>query len=313
MKIAFSTDSNYIMPATVTITSFLQNNKGRSIELYLLYLKGDLIEKDLEALQHLVESYQVCFYPLAIDKEKLQEMPVLRHGLSTYLRIFLPQLLPDVDKILYLDVDIVVETSLQDLYDTDLTGYQFAAVPDLETLVPDYLERIGFKREGLYFCAGILLMNLKELRKMDLPSATKSYLMQYKEKIGHSDQDILNCICTHVKYLPPKYNSIKDYIKPICQKLWDKKEIREARQHPSIIHYLGAAKPWAYLTIHPHKNRWYKYLQMTPFKNYVPSDRNFNNFCRLQILKGKYLFVKGRILLGEMKRMIIPSPFLQRN
>lgn len=305
MKVAFSSDSNYVIPATVAITSFLENNKESRIEIYLLYIDGALQETDLTKLKNKVESYQALFFPLMVDKKVLMEMPVLRHGLSTYLRILLPQLLPEIDKILYLDVDLIVERSLLDLYNMDLTGYQLAAVPDLETLVPDFLASIGFKRDGFYFCAGILLMNLKELRKIDLVEKTKDYILKYGDKIVHSDQDILNCICTRIKYLSPKYNLIKAYyVHPKCNLLWSKEDIKEAQQTPCIIHYLGAIKPWMYLSTHPKKKNWYKYLVKTEYLDYIPIDKTvYNYFClQLMMIKEFSLLVKVRRFLGKLKR-----------
>ena len=278
INVAFSTDSNYIMPTTVAITSFLENNNADNIYIHLLHLKGDLSTDDLNSIRDLVISYGSKFVPLEIEKEALSAMPLLRHGLASYLRIFLPQIL-DVETILYLDVDIIVDKNILELFELDMNGYEFAAVPDIRTLDKEYLNKIGFNRLGKYFCTGILLMNLNELRKIDLVDKTYTYLSKYKDKIEHSDQDILNVICNKILYLHPKYNRTDAYFnKTKFLNIWTEKDYKETMNSPYIIHYMGSSKPWYYKDFHSCKIKWYKYLKKTKYKAFRPNDKNFKNF-----------------------------------
>jgi lipopolysaccharide biosynthesis glycosyltransferase len=294
LNVAFSTDSKYIIPATVAITSFLENNNSSSLSIYLLYIENELNDNDLLSLQILIESYNVEFIKLNVKKEMLLEMPKLRHGLSAYLRIFLPSLLSNVNLILYLDVDIVVDGNILDLFETDMNNYQLAAVPDVKPIFsPLFLNKIGYKNSGKYFCTGVLLMNLNELRRINLLENTKLYLNNYKDKIEHSDQDILNIVCDKIFYLHPKYNFIDKYFNKKCLEIWSKTELSDAVKKPLIIHYLGPSKPWQYINVHFFKKKWYKYLQITKYKNYSPL---IINSCDVIKLRLKYIYYYLRIL-----------------
>ena len=299
MNVAFSTDSNYIIPATVAITSFLENNKGEDISLYLLHIEGGLNHDDLCSIEELTREYSVVFHSVCVKKEELSFMPKLRHGLSSYLRVLLPKLLSDVDVILYLDVDIVVVNNISELFNINLDNVQVAAVPDLKpVVVPEFLSKIGFNRKGRYFCAGVLLMNLEELRKIDLMESSKMYLERYGDKIEHSDQDILNVVCTKVVELHPKYNWVSGYLYlNYSTKLWQKEELDEASYNCCIIHYLGVSKPWHYTNIHPKKYIWYIYLNKTKYLNFKPK-KTLSGFFFL-------LYLQFRKLLWAIKRRVI--------
>lgn len=275
MNIAFTPDNNYVMPTTVALTSLFLNNKGHEITIYILYLSGDLSQENQEKIQTVVEEYGQSVHFCEIDKNVMAAFPKLRHGLSAYIRILTPNLLPNVDKLLYLDGDIVVESDLSDLFNIDISDYCMAAVSDLKQLFnPASMKAIGFKYKREYFNSGVLLMNLPVLRKMDLMDKTLNYLAGYKDKIYNEDQDILNCICPNVLLLPPKYNSIIHLWNrnlPLCKKVWTDDEILDARRRPAIIHYLGGFKPWKYEVYHPFKRRWYYYLRRTCYKKFRPS------------------------------------------
>lgn len=310
MKVAFSTDSNYIIPATVAITSFLENNGGSEIDLFLLYIEDTLQEQDLIGLKKVVESYQAHFCPLPVKREMLQDMPILRHGLSTYLRIFLPQILIDVDKILYLDVDLIVERNLHDLFHIDMRRYQLAAVADLKTIYDgstEYLDKIGYKKTTPYFCAGILVMNLSILRKIDLVGLTIRYLSVYGDKISHSDQDILNVVCDKILYLPPKYNCIEGLFNRKCREIWSDEQIKEAIQRPCIVHYLGPSKPWHFLCTNFFRNRWFKYLDKTTICNKTELfGEEINLKCKfLLTLKNVEFFIKRIKVAGPLRYMYL--------
>lgn len=283
INIAFSLDDNYVMPTCVAITSLLKNTLS-PITIYIFYIDGNLSKSNRDVLEKTVFTYQQCILFKNVDKSDLEDFPKLRHGLSSYLRILIPQLLPDIDKLLYLDGDLIVNESIITLYNTDISTYQLAAISDLKPYFsPGYIESIGYNFNHPYFNAGVLLMNLKVLRKMDLPIAVKDYLKKYKEKIYHEDQDILNCICSLIYNLPPKYNSIIHLWNKnitLCKELWSEEQIKEAKKSPVIIHYLGGLKPWKYETRHPFKRKWYRYLKDTAFFDYIPQ-KSFRKFLSL--------------------------------
>lgn len=172
---------------------------------------------------------------------------------GTYLRLALPALLPEVDRILYLDADVLVRESLLPLWETPLEGKVLAAVKGAVNLAEKwewnskrpYWHLLAEMRGG-YINAGVTLLNLEEARKRGLGTRWNELAAQ---KFYYQDQDILNITCRGaVAYLPPKYNrfaylSAKDFGQFVAEGIYAEAESRQAQEHPAILHYAGD-KPW---------------------------------------------------------------------
>lgn len=179
-------------------------------------------------------------------------------SVETYFRFLIQRILPDYDKVLYLDCDLIVNADVAQLYQTDVEGYLLAAARDPEFLghlhganrkIQKYiLTELNMQDPGNYFQAGVLLFNEKEMRRAYsleqwLTFASKPYL--------YNDQDVLNLHCEgRVKYLDMAWNLITD-----CDHTRVSKVIVHAPEHireayakahaaPKIIHYAGHRKPW---------------------------------------------------------------------
>ena len=102
INIAFAPDDNYVMPTCVAITSLLRNTKKERITVYILYIESHLNKPNLLKIKNetIKLGGQIQIKP--IPESLLSSFPCLRHGLSAYLRILTPEILPDIDKLLYL-------------------------------------------------------------------------------------------------------------------------------------------------------------------------------------------------------------------
>jgi lipopolysaccharide biosynthesis glycosyltransferase len=172
---------------------------------------------------------------------------------GTYLRLMLHRLLPQVDKILYLDVDVLIRESLLPLWVTALDGNVLAAVKGAVNLqdkwewnsTRPYWHLLQGQR-GRYINAGVTLMNLDAIRTLQLE---KQWDVLAETKLYYQDQDILNITCQDkIVYLPPKYNRLaymtkEDYNRFVAEGIFDENECAEAFADPAIIHYAGD-KPW---------------------------------------------------------------------
>ena len=172
---------------------------------------------------------------------------------GAYLRLMLHKILPDVDRLIYADVDVLFRDSLSEMWCTDMDGYALAAVKGAVNLADKwewnsarpywkYLTDI----KGGYINSGIMLMNLTKIRESNLEEQWNAWA---KEKLYYQDQDILNLTCREViRYLPPRYNRFayleqNDYDMLVSEGILTEKECRDAQEHPVIIHYAGD-KPW---------------------------------------------------------------------
>ena len=178
---------------------------------------------------------------------------------ETYYRLVLPELLPNYDKVLYLDSDMIAMDDVAKIYDEDIDGYLLAACHDADTAglyngyrkdKKEYTDKIlKLKEPYQYFQAGVLLLNLKEFRKR---YTTKQVLdFAVSEKWQLLDQDILNKLCEGaVKYIDMSWNVMVDFAGIRINQIialaprWLNEMYQEARKNPKIIHYAGPQKPW---------------------------------------------------------------------
>ncbi|MDE7429654.1 MAG: hypothetical protein K2N00_10405 [Lachnospiraceae bacterium] len=172
---------------------------------------------------------------------------------GTYLRLALPRLLPEVDRILYMDADVLVRESLLPLWQTSLNGNVMAAVKGAVNLSEKWewnsdrpYWHLLTKIKGSYINAGVTLLNLAEVRRRDLAAR---WNVLAEQRFYYQDQDILNITCQGaITYLSPKYNRLayleeRDYGQFVAEGIYTEKECKEALQSPAILHYAGD-KPW---------------------------------------------------------------------
>lgn len=174
---------------------------------------------------------------------------------ETYFRLFLPQILKNYEKTLYLDADMVVCHDVAELYHMDLNGALLGAVRDPiisgSNKSPLYnkhedMKKLGIKNIYDYFQAGVLLIDLKKISENGLCEQMIEYASTHDCDLV--DQDVLNLFCQgRVKYVDNKWNvdvnSIAMEVVPYAPAaMW--KEYKENREHAYIYHFAGAEKPW---------------------------------------------------------------------
>lgn len=133
------------------------------------------------------------------------------YSTACYLRLFTPSLLPNADKALYLDCDLIINGNLKELFDTNIDGFAVAAVRNatLSYIIVKYYLGFDYWEDG-YFNIGVLLMNLKFWRERNLQNLLFSYLSSYR--VSLQDQDALNIILHgYVLWLHPKWNCRTGY------------------------------------------------------------------------------------------------------
>ena len=308
MNIALATDSNYIVPISVVLQSIFAHHNS-IVNIYLCYLENSLSDKDITYYSTLVNSNTCTFHPIMISKKHLAKLPNTRHGKAALLRLYLPLLLPNINKILYLDGDIVVNDNLTDLYNIELGENYIAASKDTSPIYhPNHIKKLGINTKHWYFNSGVTLMNLKAFRQINLIENINQYAKLYFSEISSPDQDILNYICQgHTIYIHPRYNMNYSVEKDVAEQTWGREQIKEAKYSPAIIHYIGPIKPWSVLCIHPQRELWWKALKDTPFKNFKPKDACFKNYVR-KIYVWAFKQIEDKFTLERKRRFgkIIP-------
>lgn len=247
MNICISINSNYVMPTIVMLNSLFSNN-SIDIDIYLLYssLKENEIEKLVKYVVNWDNEYKRELIPIRIDEKRLGNALVNYHvSVETYFRLFMTEVIPnEVDRILYLDVDLVINKSIEELYFGDFEGKFFIVCEDsyirtIQELRIETYKRLGIQERQKYFNAGVAVFNMNLLRqKFDLKQAL-DYIVQMGAELKYWDQDVLN------KFYGDKSKFVS-YLRYNCMVgiFQTEKQAKSALEKACIIHYAGGLKPW---------------------------------------------------------------------
>lgn len=303
MDIVICTDNNYVMPSGVLFCSICENNRQEDITFHVI-ADQSFSDENRQALSNIVKKYEKKIYFYQIDPSIFTSFPVGRKDqpihitLAAYYRLYLTELLPkDLNKVLYLDGDIIVRGNLKDLWNTDIENYAVGVVPDLhEGSISNY-NRLRYSPTLGYFNSGVLLINLLYWRKNNILNSFLSYVENNHQALKYHDQDILNFIFRNQKLrLPIKYNLQNEMLFKEPDISWEyEDELNEAIQNPIILHFTSRLKPWNRGCDHPYKNEFFKYQKMTQWKDMPLQRRNKPS-------------IKGFILKILQKIKLLPTP-----
>jgi lipopolysaccharide biosynthesis glycosyltransferase len=190
---------------------------------------------------------EITFHEITPDR--VAGLPVVsQFTAAMWYRIFLPDLLPDVERILYLDVDTIVVDSLDPLWDLDLRGRYLGAVTNV--FQPNHVHRpatLGLAGPEVYFNSGVLLLNLEEMRREGSTAALLEYASARGAELEWPDQDALNVVLGRRRLaLHPRWNFMNSMAFDSSAEVFGRTALEEAQRRPAIRHFEGpgANKPW---------------------------------------------------------------------
>ena len=274
INIICNIDNVYTQHCGVMLTSLFENNKEEKFHVYILC--GELEADNKEKLLHLANLYnnQLSFCP--VDYSLLKDCPIRKHDvltLATYLRLFISQVLPSsVLKAIYLDCDMIVNSSIRELWDINVSHVAMGGVEDWSVIEKGACQRLGYPQTYSYVNAGLLLINVDYWRKHDITQLALQYISTNPDKVLHHDQDTLNALLYDKKImLPIKWNMMNFFFHKGIKLPGEYDEVLEKYiKNPCIIHFTASVKPWHREDKHPYKYLYYKYLALTGWKGYVP-------------------------------------------
>lgn len=204
--------------------------------------------------------------------------------LTVYLRVFAPYVVDQsLEKIIYLDVDTIVQEDISKLWNISLGDFIVAAVQDTGKTVdcewggiPNYKE-LGLAADTKYFNSGVLMINPKKWRQENISSQVITALRTYKEHVRLADQYGLNVVFAN-KWL-------------MLDPLWNWFAFEE-NESPNIVHFLDIKPIFSsYNSKEIYKNEFYRYLSLTPWKNFKPISGNKRQIRKV-FNKIKKMFLK---------------------
>lgn len=278
INVCLACDNNYATLAGVSISSILKNsNFDDNLHFYILENNVASSNKQkIEALKKIKEC-EIVFVDVQ-NKERFENLYLPEKkgylSISAYYRFLMSSLFPDLEKILYIDCDVIATTSLRELFDTNLTEFYAGMIKD--TSCEANQKRLGLKTDEIYYNSGVLLANLKKWREDGIEKRLFDSLDE-----GLDDQDLLNII-------------LKEKIKPMDE-TWNyqgKAKNYKEKTPPKLIHFITAYKPWRTGSKQSFNKEYFKALKGTPFDNFydqylrqfmvnIHKDRKFVHICFL--------------------------------
>lgn len=268
VNILCTPDNNYIAYCGIMLTSLFENNKDVDICVYVMC--EHLEEKSIAKLKRLSEHYSVDIKIITVNKETFKECPV-RTGdhvsIAAYYRLIAPDVLPrHINKILYLDCDIIVNGSIEELYNYNVEGYALGAIVDEAFFDSGKYERLCYDKHYSHINSGVVLFNLEYWRKGKIAKKCLNYVSDFPERVKFHDQDTLNAVLhKEMKLLPIKYNLQTGFLLTDYARFYrnEMPEILESTKSPVIIHFTGANKPWYKGSRHPYCKSFLNYKSIS--------------------------------------------------
>lgn len=238
-------DAGYIHQLNVMLYSVLKNNPDDYFKVFVLH--SSLTDDDLSKTRKLIESHGEVI-PINAGKFGLEDAPTTdRYPTEMYYRIFAAKFLPDdVDKVLYLDPDIIVKGNLHLLYDKPLENKFYAAAVHVGKFIGFMNSvRIGKDKDEPYINSGVMLMNLAELRKRQNEDDVFQYINVYNKRLFLPDQDILSSLYAgDFIMIDPDYFNLTEWEFAFRHDSKAFKNMDWVNENTVIIHYCGRNKPW---------------------------------------------------------------------
>ena len=266
ISILSTLDQNYLPQLQVLLTSLRINNPSEKVVLYLLH--SGIPDSALTGVELQCSAYGYSFVPIRVENTLFQDAPVTRqYPKEMYYRLLAPQLLPtDVERVLYLDPDILIINPIRPLWETDLRGNLFGAAAHTgKTELANSVNQLRLGTQRDYYNSGVLLMDLAAGRREIRPDALFTYVEMHRKELVLPDQDLLNGLYSQ------RILDVEDVIWNCDARNYSNYllrsggvcDLRWVMEHTSILHFCGKEKPWKPKYFHRFGILYQHYVQLT--------------------------------------------------
>lgn len=269
VPIVFAFDEKLVMPAGVCITSLLENALPDTFyDIYIIHETGlDLSSTLLTALPQVYENCKITFREITNEFSNAFEI----RGITTpaYFRLLIPEVIPEYDKIMYSDVDVIFRDDLLELYNEDLGDYYFAGVRVVLDLRPEVMKYVtatlGLNPQEGYFYSGNLILNSKKIRE---DNKIAEFRELARNKYIYQDMDVLNLACKgKIKTISPYFcltNFVYNFLiknRAYFQAQYTEDDIERILTR-GVVHFNGE-KPWKGWCVN--QDIWWAYYRKSLF------------------------------------------------
>ena len=273
IHLLFAIDDHYVEQFMVTLYSIVTNSSKASFDVYVMQ-KQPLAQNETIAL--FCEQLGVSYHPVVMGDDAFKDAPTTdRYPETIYYRLLAHEFLPeDLERILYVDADILCLNDIVPFYEMDLSGKCYAASSHTaDSNIPELVNKLrlqNFETDG-YYNTGVLLMNLSEIRKTVKRSAILDYIQKKGALLLLPDQDLLNALYGHLVELVPDsiYNYDARYNTLYYARSFGEWDLNWVIEHTVFLHFCGRDKPWKdsyrgrYAALYKHYYHHVRRLSMT--------------------------------------------------
>ena len=296
-------DENYVRPLTVMLHSAAQQlGDGRELNVFLF--DGGIESESLAGIHESMCGLPVNLRILRPSLEPVQDLMTSHHIThAAYLRLMAARLLPDsIDKVIYLDSDVLVVDDLTELWEVPIEDNYCLAVTDISCPFVDAQEvrdpevqrckpylnalnpvgnwkELGLEGSANYFNSGVMVLNLELWRQDNIEEKLFRCLRENESHVWCWDQYALNVVFAgRWGKLPLRWNQGAHVFEYPCSELapFAPEDFEAMRDRPAIVHFTTEFKPWDFVPFHPLRSKFYDQLDQTVWRGWRPSNPGFN-------------------------------------
>jgi lipopolysaccharide biosynthesis glycosyltransferase len=276
-EILFCAEPGYYRHAAVAAVSLVENNRRFRTNIHVLTSAEDTVgeamfRESLAPYRHVT----IAFHH--VSDPRLDDVFVDRHlTKEAYLRFLAPEFFPaNVNRVLYLDCDVVVLDELGPLWSIDLRGKAMAAAPDFpwdqDGTLPRRMASLGLGVSDTYINSGVLLLDLDRWRRDRISDRLFAYARARGSALAFHDQDTLNAVLRDdIHVIDCRWN-LQSRMYKLGRRSFPREfaATRQARRRPAILHYTTGEKPWLFRSQATRKQHYFHYLGKTAWRNAGP-------------------------------------------
>lgn len=287
--IVYAADNKFAEILGVSLVSLFDSSKDM-VEIIVYILDSGISKDNKEKIVSVCDSYNrhepIFIEAKNINKELSMEVNVDRGSLSQYARLFVSSDLPShLERVIYLDCDIIINQSISHLWKLDLHGKIIAALMDAFSKY--YRKNIDLEPNDIMFNSGVMVIDLNLWKMLQVEKRLMKFIARKNGKIQQGDQGALNAVLSHDVYcFDPRFNSVTifydftykemlTYRKP--PEFYSEDVVRKAIEDPIMIHFTTSVfskRPWFENCQHKYLNKWMYYKEMSPWKDVPLWDDN---------------------------------------
>lgn len=272
IPIVFAFDDNYALPASVAIMS-LQTTKAPATEYEVIVLHDGLRDETMRKFE------RICSIRwISVSGLDFGALPRGWSGKETWYRLVIANLLPEYDRVIWSDGDVLFKQDLAEAFAQDIGEHDWLGV-----CMERADERCGIHNhfpeaiDRAVYTPCFMVINAYRWRERDFLSKCKSVIAHYGEKLTFYDLDVLNLAADSIGDVSIKYSVFAGLIEaehvedaseyPWLERTHGRDAIVEAVRNPTIVHYAGCGarlKPWERAVVNIPRDYW-MYLVESPF------------------------------------------------